>query len=81
MLLQNSVGHSEYRDTSVTHICAPYQISFGCSNQEKNWIRGACSTYVGKRGAHRVLVWRPEGMRTTGKPGRIRDDNIKIDLQ
>jgi hypothetical protein len=32
-------------------------------------------------GAHSVLVGRPEGMRTTGKPGRLWNDNIKMDLQ
>jgi hypothetical protein len=33
------------------------------------------------RGVHRVLVWRPEGRRTLGKPRRRWGDNIKRDLQ
>jgi len=45
-----------------------------------NEIGGACSKYGGRKGAHRVLVGRPEGMRTTGKPGRRWDDNIKMDF-
>jgi hypothetical protein len=34
-----------------------------------------------RRGAYRVLVGRPEGMIKTGKPGRIWDDNIKMNPQ
>jgi hypothetical protein len=34
-----------------------------------------------RRGVYRVLVGRPEGMIKTGNPGRIWDDNIKIDPQ
>jgi hypothetical protein len=41
----------------------------------------ACSTYWGKRGAYRILVGRPEGRRSLGRPRHIWDDNIKIDLQ
>ena len=42
---------------------------------------GACSTYGGSRGAHRVLMGRPEGKRPLGRP-RIRwEDNIKMDFQ
>jgi len=33
------------------------------------------------RGVHRVLVGKPEGKRTLGRPGCRWDDNIKIDLQ
>jgi hypothetical protein len=41
----------------------------------------ACGTYVGKRGAYRVLVERPEGKKPLGKPRRRWEDNIKKDLQ
>jgi hypothetical protein len=34
-----------------------------------------------RSGAYRVLVGIPEGKRPFGKPGRIWDDNIKMDLQ
>jgi hypothetical protein len=33
------------------------------------------------RGVHRVLVERPEGRRSLGRPRRRREDNIKRDLQ
>ena len=34
-----------------------------------------------RRGVHRVLVGKPEGKRTLGRPRRRWDDNIKMDLQ
>ena len=30
---------------------------------------------------HRVLVWKPEGKRSLGRPRRRLEDNIKMDLQ
>jgi hypothetical protein len=33
------------------------------------------------RGVYRVLVGRPEGKRPLGRPRRIWEDNIKMDLQ
>jgi len=38
---------------------------------------GACGAY----GAYRVLVGRPEGKRTLGRPRRRWGDNIKMGLQ
>jgi hypothetical protein len=32
------------------------------------------------RGVYRVLVGKPEGKRTMGRPRRIWEDNIKMDL-
>jgi len=34
-----------------------------------------------RRGVYSVLVWKPEGKRTLGKPTRRWEDNIKMDLQ
>jgi hypothetical protein len=34
-----------------------------------------------KRGAYRILVERPEGMRPLGRPRRRWKDNIKMDLR
>ena len=34
-----------------------------------------------RRGAYRVLVWKPEGKRPFGRPGCRWGDNIKMDLQ
>jgi hypothetical protein len=35
----------------------------------------------GGRGVFRVLVGKPEGKRPLGRPRRIWEDNIRIDLQ
>ena len=32
------------------------------------------------RGAYRVLVWKPEGRRPLGRPRRVWEDNIKMDV-
>jgi len=34
-----------------------------------------------RRGVYRVFVGKPEGKRPLGRPGRRREDNIKMDLQ
>jgi hypothetical protein len=34
-----------------------------------------------KRGAYRILVGRPEGRRSLGRPRRRWEDNIKMDVQ
>jgi hypothetical protein len=34
-----------------------------------------------KRGAYRILVGRPEGRRSLGRPTHRWEDNIKMDLQ
>jgi len=33
-----------------------------------------------RRGAYRVLVWKPEGKRPLGRPRLRQEDNIKMDL-
>jgi len=42
---------------------------------------GACSRCGEGRGVYRVLVGKPEGKRSLGRPRRRREDNIKMDLQ
>ena len=42
---------------------------------------GACRANVEERGVHRVLVGKPEGKRPLGRPRRIWEDNIRMDLQ
>jgi hypothetical protein len=42
---------------------------------------GTCSAYREKRGVHRVLVGKPEGMRPLARPRRRLEDNIKMDFQ
>jgi hypothetical protein len=58
----------------------PHPILYGCSNQ-KNEVGGACSTYGNGRGVYRVLVGKTVGKRPLGRPKRIWDNNIKMDLQ
>ena len=41
----------------------------------------ACSTYKEKRGMYRVLVWKPNGKRTFGRPGRRWGYNITMDFR
>jgi hypothetical protein len=36
----------------------------------------ACNTYGEKRNAHRILVGKPEGKRTLGRPRRRWEDNV-----
>jgi hypothetical protein len=48
---------------------------------EKNGMGWACSTCGERRGVYRVLVGKPEGKSSLGRPRRRWEDNIKIDLQ
>jgi hypothetical protein len=41
----------------------------------------ARSTYGARRGAYRVLIWKPEGRRQLGRPRLRWEDNIKMDLR
>ena len=41
----------------------------------------ACGAYGEDKGAHRVLVGKPEGKKTLGRPRRRWEDNIKMDLR
>jgi hypothetical protein len=40
----------------------------------------ACSTNGDTRAAYRILVGKPQGKRTLGRPRRRRVDTIKMDL-
>ena len=42
---------------------------------------GACSTHGASKGVYRVLVGKPEEKGPLGRPRRIWEDNIKMDLQ
>jgi hypothetical protein len=50
---------------------------FGPKRDEET---GACSTYRERRGVYRVLVGKPEKMRTPGRSRRRWEDNIKMDI-
>jgi len=47
---------------------------------EKNKMGGTCSVNGERRGVKRVLVGKPEGKRSLGRPRRRWEDNIKMDL-
>jgi hypothetical protein len=49
-------------------------------SRRMRWARHVARMGEG-RGAYRVLVGRPEGGRTHGRPRRRWEDNIKMDLQ
>jgi hypothetical protein len=40
-----------------------------------------CSTNGEKRNAYRILVRKPEGKRSLGRPKRRWEDNIRMDLR
>jgi hypothetical protein len=48
---------------------------------EKIMMGGVCSTYGEGRGVCRVLVGKPEGKKPLGRPRRIWEDNVRMDLQ
>jgi hypothetical protein len=48
---------------------------------KKNEMGGVCSTYGARRGVYRVLVGKPEGKRTLGRPRHKWENNIKMDLE
>jgi hypothetical protein len=48
---------------------------------KKNEVGRACSKYGERRGIHRVLVGKPEGKRSLGRPRRRWEDNIKMEQE
>jgi hypothetical protein len=50
-------------------------------DQVKKEMGGAYGTYGGQRGAHRVLVGKPEGRKPLERPRHRWEDNIKMDMQ
>ena len=58
----------------VTQYCAGDKI-------EKNEMGWACGAYGWGEGVYRVLVGKPEGKRSVGRPRRRRVDNIRMYLQ
>jgi hypothetical protein len=51
------------------------------TNIKKNEIGGACSSDGEGRGMYRVLVGKPEGKGSLGRPRRRWEDNSRMDLQ
>jgi hypothetical protein len=44
-------------------------------------MSGECSTHGARKSVYRVLMGKPEGNRSLGKPRHRRKDNIKMDLE
>jgi hypothetical protein len=61
-------------------ICNPRPLLCGDKN-EKNELSGACSSDGEERGVYRVLMRKPVGKKSLGRPMRRWEDNIKMDLQ
>jgi hypothetical protein len=49
--------------------------------KSRRMMGGACCADGEGRGVNRVLVGKPEGKRTLGKPRHCLEDNIKANLQ
>jgi hypothetical protein len=60
-------------------ICTAHQCCSG--DKLENGMSGACSAYGGEKRRVRVLVRKPEGKRSLGRPRPRWEDNIKADLQ
>ena len=61
-------------------ICTAQSVLFG-DHIEKNEMGGTFSTRGERRVVYRALVGKPEGKRSLGRSRRVREDNIKVDLQ
>ena len=62
-------------------ICTPYPILCGVVKSRRMRWAGHVARMGEDRGVHRVLVGKPEGKRSLGRPRRRWEDNIKMDLQ
>jgi len=65
---------SEWLNTGGSIYCTGDKI-------EKNEMGWACGAYGWGEGVYRVLLGKPEGRRSLGRPKRKWVDNIRIDLQ
>jgi hypothetical protein len=61
-------------------IFTPHSILFG-DKIKKNGMGTACSTYGGEERHIQILVGKPEGQSSVGRPRHRWKDNITIDLQ
>jgi hypothetical protein len=66
--------HSEERNDLY---CSPNIVRV-IKSRRMRWAEHVASM---GRGLYRVLVGKPEGKRPLGRPRRIWDDNIKMDIQ
>ena len=65
-----------------TALCSVLLAKYNSGDQRKKTEMGrACSMYRDRRGANRVLVGKPEGMRPLGRLRHRWEENIKMDLR
>ena len=69
--LHNEELNDLYWSTNIVHVI---------KSRRMRWA-GHVALMEGKRGEYRVLVGKPEGKRTLGRPTHRWEDNIKMDLQ
>ena len=62
-------------------ICTPPSNIIRVIKLRRMRLEGNVAHMVERRRTHRILIGRPEGRRTLGRPRRHWEDNIKIDLQ
>jgi hypothetical protein len=62
-------------------LCFRSYYSYYYNDQVKEEMVRACSTNVDKRNASGILMGKPEGKRSLGRPIRTWVDNIKMDLR
>jgi hypothetical protein len=69
--LHNDELHSLYSSPNIVRVI---------ESRRMRWVRHVACMGEG-RGVYRVLVGRPEGKRSLGRPRRRWEDNIKMDLR
>jgi len=65
------------RDKGLNTVCPSVRV---IKSRRMRWA-GHVARMGQRRGVYRVLVGKPEGKRSLGRPRRRREDNIKMDLQ
>jgi hypothetical protein len=68
--LHNDELHSLYSAPNIIRVI---------KSRKMRWT-GHVARMVEGRGVYRILVWKPEGKRSLGRPRRRWEDNIKLDL-
>jgi hypothetical protein len=69
--LHNDELHSLYSSSNIVRVI---------KSRRMRWVGHVARMGEG-RGVYRVLIGRPEGKRTLGRPRRRWEDNIKMDLR
>ena len=71
-----------HKNNTSEELYALYVTKYSLGDEVKKIEMGrACSTHGARRGAHRVLVEKPEGRRIIRKPRHRWEESIKLDLR